>query len=214
MAARRRAHEVARVACAHLPVFGDEEISALDVPMADALLVQPLQPAQHLPHVDAHQVLGEGAEVLDERRQGAILHVLEDEVEMAFGADSLKVSDNLRVLEVVQQVNLRLHRLQVPDGHVAGRDLLDGTEIARLPVERAVDFARAAAAELLAQLLRGETQASKASAVREHSIRRWRRLERIRRKRQCARNLQGRIRNRIQCRRERKLRAIGAYFAC
>jgi hypothetical protein len=66
--------------------------------MAHALLVQPLEPDEHLVHVHAHQVLGEGAKVLDERRERAILHVLEHQVEVLLGADRLEVAHNLRVL--------------------------------------------------------------------------------------------------------------------
>ena len=69
-------------------------------------------------------------------------------------ADGLKVAHDLVVLQIVKQVDLGLDGLQMSDGHVARRDLLDRAKVARLPVERAVHLAGAAAAELLAQLLR------------------------------------------------------------
>ena len=55
----------------------------------------------------------------------------------------------------MQQVDLRLHRLQVPDGHVARRDLLDRPEVARLPVESTVNLARGATSQLLPKLVFG-----------------------------------------------------------
>ena len=53
------------------------------------LLMQPLETAEHLPHIDADEVLGEGAEVLDEGGEGAVLHVLEHEVQVEAVGDEL-----------------------------------------------------------------------------------------------------------------------------
>ena len=140
----------AKVGELDLAVLRDQQVRPLDVAVAHALLVQPLQPQQHLPNVDADQVRREGAKVFDEGGERAVLDVLEDEVEVALGPDRLEVPHDLRVLQVVQQVDLRLHRLQVAGRHVARRDLLDRAKVARLAVERAEDLAGAAAAELLA----------------------------------------------------------------
>ena len=121
--------------------------------MAHALLMQPLEPTQHLPHVDTDQMLGEGAKVLNQRRQRTILHVLEHQIEVVLRADRLEVAHDLIMLQIVQQVDLRLHRLEVADRHVPCGDLLDRAKVTCLSIKRAVDLAGATAPELFAQLL-------------------------------------------------------------
>ena len=58
----------------------------------------------------------------------------------AFGANRLKVADNLVVLEIMEQVDLGLYGLKVPRLHVACWNFFDGPEVARLPIECTVDL--------------------------------------------------------------------------
>ena len=46
----------------HVAFLGDEQVGALDVAVAHAVRVEPLEAVEHLPHVHRHQRLGEAAE--------------------------------------------------------------------------------------------------------------------------------------------------------
>ena len=56
------------------------------------------------------------------------------------------------MVQVLEQVDLHLHVLEVGGAQVLEADLLDGHRLARAPVERAVDAAKGALAQAVAQL--------------------------------------------------------------
>ena len=91
------------------PLLGDQQVGALDVAMAHAVLVQPFQTREHLPHVHYHEVLREAAEVFDDGGERAVLDILQHEVQVVGGAHRLEVPNDQRVLQLVEQVDFRLH---------------------------------------------------------------------------------------------------------
>ena len=71
----------------------------------------------HLPHVDDEHVLGQPPESFEDGGEGAVLDVLEDEVEVVLGAYRLVEADDLRVRQVPQQLHLRLDGTGGGDRH-------------------------------------------------------------------------------------------------
>jgi len=61
-------------------LFGCEDVSALDVAVHDALLVEVLQPLEHLGYINGRELLVQCPALLDDTRQGAILHEFQDDV--------------------------------------------------------------------------------------------------------------------------------------
>mmetsp|Transcript_37384 Transcript_37384/g.117571 ORF Transcript_37384/g.117571 Transcript_37384/m.117571 type:complete len:307 (+) Transcript_37384:588-1508(+) len=143
----------------HLPVLRDQKVGALDVSVADALCVKPLKPRQHLPHVDDEHVLGQPPKGFEDGGEGAVLDVLEDEVEVVLGADRLVEADDLRVRQVPQQLHLRLDGTGGGRRHPDERNLLNGDKLgAAALVEGAVHLARRTAPELLPKHVLGVEQ--------------------------------------------------------
>jgi hypothetical protein len=79
--------------------------------------------------------------------------VLEDDVQALGAADEAVVLDNVGVVEVLEQVDLHLHILQVGGAQVLQADLLDGDRLAGAPVQRTVHAAEGAFAQAVAQLV-------------------------------------------------------------
>lgn len=79
--------------------------------------------------------------------------VLEDNVQALGAPDKAIVLDNVGVVQVLEQVNLHLHVLQVCGAQVLEADLLDGDGLAGAPVEGAVDAPKGALAQTVAQLV-------------------------------------------------------------
>jgi len=77
---------------------------------------------------------------------------LEDDVQALGAADKAVVLDNVGVVEVLEQVDFHLHVAQVGGAQVLEAHLLDGDRLPRAPVERAVDAAKGALAQTVAQL--------------------------------------------------------------
>jgi hypothetical protein len=78
--------------------------------------------------------------------------VLEDDVQALRTSDEAVVLDNVGVVQVLEQVDLHLHVLQVGGAQVLQTDLLDGDRLAGAPVQRAVHAAEGALAQAVAQL--------------------------------------------------------------
>lgn len=62
------------------------------------------------------------------------------------------IFDNVGVIEVLEQVDFRLHVLEVCHPKVLETDLLDGHRLARAPIEGPVDAAKGAFPEAIPQL--------------------------------------------------------------
>lgn len=63
------------------------------------------------------------------------------------------VLDNVGVVKVLEQVNFHLHVLEICGAQVFEADLLDGDRLASAPIEGAVDTAKGALAQAVAQLV-------------------------------------------------------------
>ena len=83
-------------------LLGGQDVGALDVAVHDALVVEVREPLQHLRDVDRHEALREDAEAvgLDHRRQGAVLHVLQDDVQVGARLEGADVLDDVLVVTV------------------------------------------------------------------------------------------------------------------
>jgi hypothetical protein len=77
---------------------------------------------------------------------------LENNVETLGTPHEAVVLDNVGMVQVLEQVNLHLHVLEVCGAQVLEADLLDGDRLAGAPVEGAVYAAECAFAQAVAQL--------------------------------------------------------------
>lgn len=125
--------------------------------MYDTLLVKIEQPMQDLGHVQSHKIFRKLAEVLADAVQRAVLAVLQDDVQTVRAAHKALVLDNVGVIQVLQQVDLHFHVLQVCSTQVLKAHLLDSNRLTGAPVESTVDAAKGAFAQAIAQLVVLET---------------------------------------------------------
>lgn len=125
--------------------------------MDDTLLMEVEQAVQDLRHVQSDKILRELSKVLADAMQRAILTVLQDDVQAVRAAYKALVLDNVGVVQVLQQVDLHLHVLQVGSAQVLQAHLLDGNRLAGAPIEGAVHTTKGALTEAVAQLVVLET---------------------------------------------------------
>lgn len=78
---------------------------------------------------------------------------LEDNVQTLRTPDKAIVLYNVRMIQVLEQINLHFHVLQIGHAQVLQAHLLDRHRLARAPVQRAVDAAKRALAQTVAQLV-------------------------------------------------------------
>ena len=121
--------------------------------MNNTLLVEIEQSVQDLRHVQGNQVFRKLAEVLADAVQRAILAILQDDVQAVGAAHKALVFDNIGVVQVLEQVDFHLHVLQVGGAQVLEAHLLDGNRLAGAPVEGAVNAAKGAFAQAVAELV-------------------------------------------------------------
>ena len=127
---------------------------------------------EDLRHVQRDEVFGELSEVLADAVERSVLavpdrtlalaivyvcvwfhgHSLQDDVETLGAPHEAVVLDDIRMIQVLEQVNLHLHVLEVCGAQVLEADLLDGDCLARAPVECPVHAAECAFAQAVAQL--------------------------------------------------------------
>ena len=120
--------------------------------MNDTLLVEIEQSMQDLGHVQGNKIFWEFAEVLADAVQRAILAVLQNDVQTVRAAHKTLVFDNVGVVQVLQQVDLHFHVLQIGGAQVLKAHLLDGDRLAGAPIEGTVDAAERAFAQAITQL--------------------------------------------------------------
>ena len=143
-------HPLRMSASAHL--LGGEDVCALDVPVHHALLVQVLQARQHLGDVHGHERLREHAELVgfDDAGQRAVVHVLQDDVQMRAGLEGANVLDNVLVIQGFEQLDLPHHAVQAVGGDAPHQgDLLDRHGVTVGQVQALVDLAVCTTPELL-----------------------------------------------------------------
>ena len=120
--------------------------------MNDTLLVEIEQSMQDLGHVQGNKIFRKFAEVLADAVQRAILAVLQNDVQTVRAAHKTLVFDNVGVVQVLQQVDLHFHVLQIGGAQVLKAHLLDGDRLAGAPIEGTVDAAERAFAQAVTQL--------------------------------------------------------------
>eukprot|EP00968_Pinguiococcus_pyrenoidosus_P005339 scaffold343_cov245-Pinguiococcus_pyrenoidosus.AAC.7 len=86
----------------------DEDVGPLDVPVDDVVLVEVLEPAQHLASIRLGHLLREGSELLQQRRHGATGHpLLEDEdLPPVFVNVRPEVGHDVWVVQAPHEINL------------------------------------------------------------------------------------------------------------
>jgi hypothetical protein len=78
--------------------------------------------------------------------------LLENNIQALRAPDEAIVLDNVGMVEVLEQVNLHFHVLQVGHTQVLQPDLLDGDRLARAPIQRAVHATKGPLAQAIPKL--------------------------------------------------------------
>ena len=99
----------AKVCKLDLALLGGQDVSALDVSVDDALLMQKYEALKDLVYVQGDKGLGYLAELFYKGVQGAVLDVLENYVEVLLRLYAVKVLDYSLVLKISEQAYLILH---------------------------------------------------------------------------------------------------------
>lgn len=128
-------------------MFRGENIGSFDVPVNDTLLVKEQETTQHLCSVATDEVLREFAKVLADVMQTAILAVLQYDVEVLCGLQGAVILDDIRVVEVLQEINLLRYDVQLRLWQICEADLLYGDSLACAPVQSSKDRAKGALSE-------------------------------------------------------------------
>lgn len=130
---------------------GDEDVAALDVAMDDTFAVEVDQAVEDAADVGLAQAFGEGAVLLEQVGQGAGLHELHDDVELAVDDVVVDVAHDVGVVERAQQRHFHVERALDFGRHLADVELLDGHCDAQRAMDRLEHHAVGAFAQPPAQ---------------------------------------------------------------
>lgn len=119
----------------NMSVFGRENVRPLNVPVKDALFVEILKAMEHLCDVDGAERFGEGAKFLTDPSKGTVLHQFQDDVQVVLRANGVNIFDDVGVVQLLEEKDLRFDGGQVLGLHIGQLEALDSHKVACVYIE-------------------------------------------------------------------------------
>lgn len=134
--AQRQPFRQAEIDELHVATLVEQDVLHLDVAIDDALAVQVVEHETHLDGVDGHETFGKVMHLEPEREQLAVLHIVRDYVQEAFGLPVEPGLHNERILHTTRgdgHLVLDLLQRSIPNHLTLPHDL-HGVDLLLLPI--------------------------------------------------------------------------------